>query len=152
MELPFRIAAFAILALLILASGAAAGQSPPASADVTFTVPLNLTNLATDITRMRVQCHINSANLAIGGHRSGESSEIAVSAHQVVTTVNVVVLIPTSALIFSGPTRDATYSCRLWMFTPSFGWEDVTSGKALSPSYRFVPPLDRTVVGGTFQW
>jgi hypothetical protein len=63
-----RIAAFIGCMSLLLMSAAASAQST--SADVTFTVPLNLTNLATEISKVRVKCTLDS--LRLDGERAGE--------------------------------------------------------------------------------
>lgn len=148
-----RIAAIAICLALTLPPGQARAQTQSSSADVTFVVPLNLTNLASDVTRVRVRCEISSGSLY--SPRTGEA-EVAVAAGQVVTTLQVVVLIPVSAIDF-GKLASARYDCSLSGFTPSFGWQDFLTNST-NPSYRLPSPSTGTatstryVLTGSFNW
>ncbi|MGH8198513.1 MAG: hypothetical protein ACRETI_10110 [Steroidobacteraceae bacterium] len=154
MSLRIRAIAFAPCVAALLAAGTAAGQTQSA-ADVTFVVPVNLTNLAGDITKVRVKCSIHSANLAGPGKGgwSGESSEITVSAGQVATTANVTVAIPANALDLSIPTRSANYDCHLWGLSAVQGWAEFyrqPGTTSTAGSFTLTPPVH--FITGSFQW
>jgi hypothetical protein len=145
MHTEIRVNAMFALALL-LTVGNASAQAQTTSADVTFVVPLNLTNLASDISKVRVRCYIYSWGFTTDS-RVGEM-ELAVLQRQVVTTANVVVLIPPGAFGPNPTLRDplvdktrADYECHLSLYSPATGW-NATSG---------LQPVPRAAIGN-FAW
>jgi hypothetical protein len=113
--------------LPLLPSGALA-QS--ASADVTFEVPLNLTSLPSQITKVAVMCRLTSSALMSRGSRVGQS-EVAVAQGAVVTTVQVVVPILSRDLI-SASGKSADYECKLLGFeAASQNWIDLGASSSL---------------------
>jgi len=122
------------------------------SFDVTFKVPLNLTGIATAITKVKVGCNINSPALpVVAGSAANVVSafvEIPVSGGQVVTTATVVV--PVSRLDTSNGKTSATYRCIMWGFSQTGQDWDTFDEMAPRPIYRLSPtPANIT---GTFTW
>jgi hypothetical protein len=139
---------------LLAISGAAVAQS----SDVTIRVPLNLTQLAADISRLRVQCSVTSDAFGYdsGGRRiydapSGERV-INVSNGRVVTTLDV--LVPISSSQFVGPTigQGASYECVLDAFSTSQQQWDVFSLSHSNPAYRVVLSPVISLIQGSFTW
>jgi hypothetical protein len=147
----FRIAAVLAFVCQMLATGPAGAQST--SADVTFAVPLNLTNLAADITKVRVRCsflHVGSSAPAPGLDRAGEV-EIPVTGRQVVTTAQVVVMVPSTAIgsgISAGTGQ--RYVCALDGYSAALGWRDF-SDRDTTGSFKTTQAVT-TSVSGMFQW
>lgn len=98
----------AILALATLAAGRAAAQTAPAN--VTFAIPVNLTRLPAELTRVKLVCSLHSSGLQ-PGHYVGET-ELTVLQGEVVQTAQVVVPV-TEANLNNASGRSATYECRL---------------------------------------
>jgi hypothetical protein len=141
-------AMFSATCLLGMAATATAGPY-----DVTFQVPLNLTGLSPDITKVQVDCTITSAALPVTQARAVEGSargftEPPASGGQVVSTVTVVV--PITTLDTSGGKTTAHYSCRLTAFSQTLGSYGKFDPAASVPAFRVSPvPADIT---GTFTW
>jgi hypothetical protein len=135
----------------LLATAPASAQST--SADVTFAVPLNLTNLAADITKVRVKCsflHVGSSAPAPGLDRMGEV-EIPVTGRQVVATAQVVVMVPPTAIgseISAGTAQ--RYVCALDAYSAALGW-GVFSDRGSNGSFKTTQAVT-TSIGGMFQW
>lgn len=156
MKVLFGITALATVAFPLLVPAPAAAALP-ASADVTFVVPLNLTNLAGDITKVRVRCSIFSSNFVGGPSKDGwgaDSNEIAVAAGQVVGSANVTIAVPAAALDLSLPTRSANYSCKLTGYSAAQGWQDFATGATgtVQGSNSFVLNPAPAPLIGSFQW
>jgi hypothetical protein len=141
-----RIAPFVIIPLL-LPTGHPAAQT--SSADVTFVVPLNITNLASDITKVRVTCIVRGT--ALDAQRVGEL-ELAVSGRQVITTAQVVVLVPASAVTIAAGLQ-ANYNCTLAGYSPALGWHPFrleSQGSSAGGSFLVTSPTayrDLALVG-----
>ncbi len=121
---------FTACALLAM-SGVAAAQS----GDVTFRVPLNLTQLSPDISRVRVHCRLQEfASRAI----SDVSSEIGVSGGEVVTTLSLIFQPSNSG--FSGRIGNRVdYSCWLvGFFEPQEEWDEFDPNHQI-PAFRLEP-------------
>jgi hypothetical protein len=150
MPIQRRVSSVAI-ALALLSIDSASAQS--ASADVTFAVPLNLTNLAGDITKVRVTCSMPYGNLSMGSTtpamRRGEV-ELPVTGGQVVTTALVLVALPATAMRPDIVGTTQSYSCVLHGYSPSLGWNE-WNDLDMTGSFRsaqFVGPPRNS----TFQW
>lgn len=143
-----KIQAFlAAVTACLLASPAVGGAQATAS-DVTFTVPLNLKNVSSDIAKVAVFCRIRSA--AITTTRDGTLSrqvEVPVTGGQLVTTVSVVVAVSGLDNPVGNP---ATYECSLTGFSTSLQRWDVFSDTHTVPAFRLTPtPAGLT---GSFKW
>lgn len=127
--------------------------------DVTFEVPLKLTKLAPDITKVMVTCGITS-DVLLNPHKMqwplGGQVEEQVSAGQLDKTVSVV--IPVTAEKFGvnakDPTgRSATYQCDIMGFSSKGGgWQQFVepTGKSSNTSLQLSPvPVP---IAGTFTW
>jgi hypothetical protein len=137
-------------------------QSP--AGEVTFEVPLQLTRLAPDITKVRVMCVITSSafeTLVIEGVASRavmSQVEIPVTGGQVVTNATVVVAIPAGAL--TNPEKaSADYECSIMGYsigrptvprgTTGAGWDGFDAGQR-KPSFQITPTPANIV--GKFPW
>ncbi|MGH8241847.1 MAG: hypothetical protein ACRETY_00695 [Steroidobacteraceae bacterium] len=155
-----RLAATA--ALLILSTIAAErAEAQAAAADVTFDVPVNLTRLPSDITRIKLHCEVGSVAIDPGygatqprGRRWGEV-EIPVQQGEIVTTAQVVVPISTAHLD-SPSGKQATYECRVAAFhqspqtSPLTSWHDLHNAQSGDAACRLTPrPAPIT---GSFVW
>lgn len=143
-----RYAPFIIAGLLVAAGGA----SRPAEAqvgDVTFTVPLNLTQMSPDITKVAVWCRITGPAIHTRSGNIQAQVELVPQAGQVVTTATVVVAWVNTDM--TDPTgTQATYTCSLSGFSNSLQRWDVFREDHLTPAFRLKPtPTDLT---GTFTW
>lgn len=157
------LSAFAIWALLSV--GLVHAQSIPG--DVTFEVPLNLTQVAPDISKALVTCTITSDAIAVRTRKGaairpqlGAQVELAVSAGRLVTTARVVVPVTTDRFtdektgIYSDPAgKSANYHCELTGFstkrTTGGGWGPFAA-ESPDTSFRLSPtPPSLT---GSFVW
>lgn len=141
-------------------SGVADGKLIPG--DVTFEVPINLTRLWGEITKVAVWCKISSDALLGTRNKNVQAQlELPVASGQVVTTARVVVPIaptafmdPTYAITNSPNGQPATYQCILSGFsalpsTNSGGW-NVFSAESTNPAFRLTPTPD--AIQGSFDW
>ena len=140
----------AIVAAAIAMGGVAAAQT----SNLTFRVPLNLTQLPSDLTSVRIECVVQSAALANAGIASHQmphgKTDISVSNGQVVTTTEVVVPVSSDTLIQANAVgTSASYECRLMgAFTSNSSY--VYLDQAGSGVARLSPlPAKLT---GTFTW
>lgn len=102
-----RIAPFIIAGLLVVAGGAIR----PAEAqvgDVTFTVPLNLTQMSPDITKVAVWCKITGPAITTRSGNIGAQVELVPQGGQIVTTATVVVAWPPTDLTIPVARRPVT--------------------------------------------
>lgn len=150
-----------LCSLAILTTAPAAAQSTPA--DVTFEMPLNLTRLASQFTKISVRCDIHSVGItgadlgALSGGvkhggmpgRTGET-QISPSRGQVVQTVRVVV--PFAEADLDDPSgKAASYECRLFAFDQSLQyWLDLWDSKNTTVNAQLTP--NPTPITGTFVW
>ena len=128
---------------------------------VTFTVPLNLTQLPPDLERVKVTCGIAGAGVGIGTSVSPFSQlpspsseqypfkqELFVTGGQVVATasIQVVVFIDSQNL----PTgKTAQYGCSVFGYSKSLnGWEEFSETPS-SPVFMLKPA---PAIQGTFVW
>jgi len=143
-----RIAPFIVAGLLVIAGGAVR----PAEAqvgDVTFTVPLNLTQMSPDITKVAVWCKITGPAIHTRSGNIQAQVELVPQAGQLVTTATVVVAWVNTDM--TDPTgTQATYSCSLSGFSNSLQRWDIFSETQATPVFRLKPtPAELT---GTFVW
>ncbi len=147
-----RAALVVAIGFLYTLPGVVAAQH--ASADVTFEVPLNLTNLMGAITKVAVECSIESPALP-GGAKTGRT-EVAVVGGAVNQQVLVVVSVPQNELYKpqSAYYESANYQCSLFGFQATgVGWVDfteATGGGVEVPFFQLSPRVDRK--SGTFNW
>ncbi|HET8692036.1 MAG TPA: hypothetical protein VFM30_07895 [Steroidobacteraceae bacterium] len=143
----------ALVALLtsLTALAASAQQAPPA--DVTFTVPLDLTRLHADVTRVRVTCTITSA---VFGPRTGTagprgSAEAAVVQNAVVQTLQVTVPLAQSDFSANASGKTANYSCVLeGNRANQSAWLPFGARTAYDDAAVLTPPP--SPLTGTFVW
>ena len=144
----------------LLSNGVVHAQSIPG--DVTFDVPLNLTRLWGEITKVAVWCKISSdALVGTRNKRLQTQLELPVAAGQLVTTARVVVAVPSTAFtdptgaITGSPTgKPATYQCSLSGFSalPSTyggGW-NVFSADSTNQAFHLTPTP--SPISGNFVW
>ena len=161
-----RIARMLVFVLAPLALPAAA-QDTPVPGDVTFEVPLNLTRLAPDITRVAVWCSISTSALAnpriirgqVAANQLSAQVEEPVANGRVVKTVRVTVAVPRGTLRADATGQSADYKCTLSGYSvgipgrTSQGWAagwDRFDEKQDKASFRLTPtPADIT---GNFTW
>jgi hypothetical protein len=121
------------------------------SSDVTFQVPVNLTRLSVDLTKVAVYCEITSDALPLMGtvHRAVKQVELTPSGGQLVQTVSVVVPIP--ILDTSNGKTAATYRCTLSGFSQSLQrWSPFGDSLSLPVQFRLSPAL--ADLSGNFTW
>ena len=136
-----------ILATTVTLCALATPRLCVAQSDVTFKVPLNLTQVSSDIAKVAVYCSISSIAIVNRAAKLGAQQEIPVSGGQLVTTVTVVV--PVSGL--DNPVgKTATYECLLSGFSTSLQqWQPFNSASAV-PAFRLTPTP--AGLSGTFNW
>ena len=158
--MPFKRCACALAIVMFFLPGVLQAQTIPG--DVTFEVPLNLTRLWGEITKVDVTCVIKSDALVgtrykkIAGH-----VEFPVAAGQLVTTARVVVAVaptaftdPTGAITGSPIGQPAYYQCSLTGFdmlppTNGGGW-NVFDAASTNPAFRLTPTP--SAITGKFVW
>ncbi|MDH4152375.1 MAG: hypothetical protein OEV01_01180 [Nitrospira sp.] len=154
-----------LLSFVSLVFGEANAQTIPG--DVTFEVPLNLTRLTSDITKVRVECSITSDAFPKQPETKvnqikiiGAQVELPVLAGQLVTTARVIVPITADdfvdpvTMIRQDPTgKSAKYQCDLWGFTGVWqvftGFSQVPDEKNPNPIRLSPAPAP---ISGTFTW
>jgi hypothetical protein len=125
--------------------------------DVTFEVPVNLTRLSPDLSKVAVTCMFgttidqNIGTTSFGKDVLSNRMEFPVSAGQVVTTARVVIAVPTTPLYKPGQVLN--YQCALSALSADpkagSGWQPLDQ-KAPVASLQVSPsPLPVT---GTFTW
>ena len=147
-----RITSLVAAGFLVVAGGAARraeAQTTSPVGDVTFTVPLNITQMSPDITKVAVYCRIVGPAIHTRSGNIGAQVELVPQAGQVVTTATVVV--PWQMTDMTDPTgTQATYSCMLSGFSNSLQRWDIFREDHLTPAFRLKPmPTEMT---GTFVW
>jgi hypothetical protein len=127
----------------------ASSAAQTAEAEVTLKVPVNLTQLGPDVSKIRIGCTIRSVAISTG-NANGEvtnTQEIPVSGGQVVTTASLAF----SFTRLDNPVgKSAFITCSLdgWS-APQQAWIQFTGG-ATNPSFRISPSLG--LIGGAFAW
>jgi len=149
-----------LTACLLLAPAPLLAQTT--NSDVTFKVPLNLTNVAADIGKVRVLCVITSDALttAIGpipplssvpaNNASANQQEWPVTSGQVATTATVVVPVPATGLVADAVGKTANYACFLGGFSTSLQRWDVFDAAHTVPEFRLTP--SPPLLQGSFTW
>ncbi len=133
--------------------------------DVTFEVPLNLTRLAPDITKVMVTCSITTDAFPMRKDRHGvwvklprgANVELPVSAGQLVTTARVVIPVtvnsfmdPLTAMPKDPTGKSADYQCDIMGFSTKVGVWQPFDQKGPVASLQVSPsPVPIT---GTFPW
>jgi hypothetical protein len=150
MRLKIPLAVFVSFVPVLLVAAPVYAQST--AADVTFAVPLNLTNLASDITKARVRCwfmygiYQNQNAIRVG------EQEIPVTARQVVTTAQVVVMLPATAIVAGTAGQSQPYTCELSLYSAAIGWSGGNfNSDAASASFRMTQAVSART-SGQFQW
>lgn len=136
----------AVLAICLLAAPAS-GAAQTVQTTVTLVVPLNLTQISPEVTKVLVTCAIKS--IALTGKSQGTMMQevIPLSGGQLVTTVTLV--FPVTGL--DNPVgKDATVTCSLSGFSPQsekwFQFED----NSASLAFRTKPSLPS--ISASFVW
>ena len=159
-----RMQAVTLAACLVLSP--LPGQAQTNQGDITFTVPVNITQLLADITRVRVNCSIASQAITTnrvvvkGEAQPGQvarAEEIPVSNGQVVRTVTVVVSV---AGILENPAgQQATYVCGLQGYSnsqqrwqPFNGCQSSATGNECTDLAFRLSPIQQPGNTGTFTW
>ena len=143
-----RIVALVAVGFLVVMAGApqnAAAQTSDGA--VTFSLPLNITNLSPDITKVAVYCKITSSAF---NNRFGyvqKQEEYVPQNGQVVTTATVV--IPTTELL-DPIGKSANYYCTLSAFSNSLQRWELFSETSATPVFRLRPTPPE--MSGTFTW
>ena len=139
----------AILAGCLVAAQDAVAQVP--GGDVTLKVPLNLTKLSTDITKVRVSCTLDSAALRSDAQgrlttRIFADTEVPVSNGQLVTALSIVF---SQFTLISPAGATATYNCSL-DGTDRTGRTALFTDSSPFPQFRLTPTPAPLI--GTFAW
>ena len=129
------------IAVLFIVPGICLAQT--STVEFTFQVPLNLVNLGSDFAEVAVQCTLSRYQ----DHYLGETA-IPVTGGQVVTTVNVVVSVPSSAVPNTLTGQSANYSCVLKARSKSGQWTTY-NGVATQRSLGLVLAPDPSPISGT---
>jgi len=141
-----RIVVVALTACLVAAPNLVVAQTTTGS-DVTFKVPLNLTQVSSDIAKVAVWCVISSTAITTRDGKLSKQEDLPVSGGQLVTTATVVVAV--SGL--DNPVgKVAGYECRLSGFSTSLQRWDVFSETQTVPAFRLSPTP--AVLQGSFVW
>lgn len=158
-----------LVCAVLLAVPAGAQQAP--NADVTFVVPLNLTRLVPELTRVRVNCGIESMVLAGNvrpgppadptglspGMRTIGTTEVAVVQGSVAQTVQVTVPVAQSDFVASAGApsgRVAQYECAIVGYSASLqGWSRFVAGNPTGTgrSTFWLTPMP-AIITGQFVW
>jgi hypothetical protein len=141
----------AILAgCLVAAQDLVVAQVP--GGDVTLKVPLNLTRLSTDITKVRITCTLYSAALRAYDLQGQETQRISVITEVPVSNGQ---LVTTSSVVFSKFTlinpagATAIYDCSL-VGTDKTGLSAIFTDSSPFPQFRVTPTPAN--LKGTFAW
>jgi hypothetical protein len=151
----FRILAATMTACLLVAPRSLAAQT---TAEVTFKVPVNLTQVSPDIAKVGVMCMITSSAIPIVGRNTGTSTsgnvykqvEIPMAGGQLVTTATVVLGISGPSALTDPVGKTADYRCTLSGFSTSLQTWALFDAASAQVQYRLSPtPAPLT---GTFTW
>ncbi len=145
-----RIASFVAAGLLVITGvRPAEAQTSSPIGDVTFTVPLNITQMSPDITKVAVWCKITGVAIHTRSGNISTQVELVPQAGQVVTTATVVVPWQTTDMVDPTGTQ-ANYSCSLSGFSNSLQRWDIFREDHPTQVFRLKPtPTELT---GTFVW
>ena len=124
----------------------AIAQTPPE--EVTFTLPLSLTQLPSYVTKVAVACELSP--IPRGMLSLGNQVEFPVAYGKVVTTASVVVSIPADKAYKTGQSVNYTCSLTAFVSSPKYsGWEPF--GKTTMAGPLDVSPLPSPLTGN-FVW
>lgn len=126
---------------------AMSGHATTPAGDITFTVPLNLTGLSPDISKVKVNCRIQEFDSRV---IADANSETAVSGGAVVSTLSVTFQASNSGFSYTNRTRANQYSCWLvGFFEPQQIWDEFEPNHPI-PAFRLEPrPIP---INGNFIW
>jgi len=124
------------------------GVAQTGASDVTFKVPLNLTQVSSDVVKVAVYCQVTSpAIVSNSSHRLQKQEEIPVTGGQLVMTVTVVIAV--SGL--DNPVgKTATYECLLSGFSNLLQQWYPFSATSINPTFRLTPTPGG--ISGSFPW
>jgi hypothetical protein len=136
------------LAVVVALTAATSPRSLTAQTTVTFEVPVKVTQLSTEILKIRVLCNIRSdAIVAPSAGGASEVDEVPVVGGQVVTTMRVIFVFPEGTL--RAPVgKTATYSCELGLRTAT----GAGAFSETSSNLAHVVKPQPAVITGTFVW
>jgi hypothetical protein len=146
-----RLSLVILVACLVAAPDVAVAQVP--GGDVTLNVPLNLTKLSADLTKLRVSCQLYSTALKSDELTRtttvifADSGYVPVSNGQLVTTLSIVFSKFTLTTNPAGVTAD--YTCDL-AGADKTGFEAPFSASSPYPAFKLTPTPAR--LRGTFTW
>lgn len=128
-------------------------QLSGAGTSVTLILPVNLTQLSSDLELVRLRCGVFSEALIAPSYMTGEASvpkdEVLVLGGQLVTTMKVMVPIPAEFL--KDPVgKSAEYQCAIDGFSKSLQRWDMFSETSTVPAFLLKPAP--SVIRGTFTW
>jgi len=144
------LALLAVLGCLASPSARAAQSS-----DVTFTIPLNLTQLSPQIEKVFISCEIMSSAILVNrtknmGRVTPPWLEIPNTSGQIVTTATFVIPLPFGTLSETAPGTSASYVCYLGGYSRTTGQPTSFSETAADPAFRLSP--SPTSLYGNFTW
>ena len=131
---------------------AAAAQS----SDVTFTIPLNLTQLSSQLQKVGILCRVTSSAFTrhdkgvAEGHLDNLPAEFPNETGRIVTTATVVVPIPFGSLSDDAAGKTASYSCTLYGNAKTETLPIPFAETATDPAHRLSPTPGS--LSGTFTW
>lgn len=146
-----KIVSIVILAVALAAPGHAEGQvvGPGGVATViTFSMQLNMTNLSSDLGRLRLVCAIQSTALASPGQYSTAPGDLVnqlpgadfyPAQGKAVGTLSVQFPVATALLAPDALGKEATYSCILLGYSISLQRWDSFSEQQTAPAFRVSP-------------
>jgi len=129
-------------------------QLSGAGTSVTFTMPVNLTQLSSDLERVRLLCGITSEVMIAPSSMSSQDAmpkdEVYVLGGQLVTTMKVMVPIPLEWFQQVPIGKPAMYQCGLQGFSKSLARWDMFSETSSVPAFLLKPTP--AIIQGTFTW
>jgi hypothetical protein len=144
----------ALVALcLTMTPVAASGQASDPT--ITFTMPLNLTNVPSDIEKVAIYCRIQSSALLTRNNEVSAQVEFLVKggqvidmAHQLITSASLAVV--ATNLDPNALGKQATYECSLTGFSTSLRRWDMFQATHADPAFRMSPTP--APLSGSFVW
>ena len=121
--------------VLLLASVAGEGAAQMQT-EVTVKVPVNVTQLAPEVSKVKVGCVMTSEAIQTPNHDKVMIEEIPVMQGKVVTTVSLIF-----ALLLENPTgKSATLKCLFTGWSDKDGWSPMAENSS-NPTFRVKPTL-----------
>lgn len=135
--MPRRLIAPVVIAALVALSSPVRSETS-ADPEIKFVIPLNLTQVSSDIGKVAVYCYITSPAITTRDGKLQNQVELPVSNGQLVTTVTVSVAAPSGSL--DNPIgKPATYNCQITGFSTSMQRWDVFNVASATPAFRLSP-------------